>query len=42
MNYTVFGEVVSGMEVVDKIAAAQTGAADRPLTDINFSIKLVE
>jgi cyclophilin family peptidyl-prolyl cis-trans isomerase len=42
MNYTVFGEVVSGMDVVDKIAAAQTGDADRPMTDITFSIKLIE
>ena len=33
-NYTVFGEVVSGMEVVDRIAATQTRPEDnRPLVD---------
>jgi cyclophilin family peptidyl-prolyl cis-trans isomerase len=38
-NYTVFGEVVSGLEVVDKIASAQTSKAedrDRPLRDIRI------
>ena len=34
MNYTVFGRVTSGIEVVDKIAAVQTGAADRPVTPV--------
>lgn len=29
-NYTVFGEVVEGLEVVEKIAAVKTGEADRP------------
>lgn len=33
-NYTVFGEVVSGMEIVDKIAASKTNEHDRPLKDI--------
>jgi cyclophilin family peptidyl-prolyl cis-trans isomerase len=33
-DYTVFGEVVSGMSVVDKIAAVKTYAVDRPLNDI--------
>lgn len=33
-GYAVFGEVVSGMAVVDKIAAVATGAADRPVTDV--------
>lgn len=35
-NYTVFGEVVSGMDVVDKIAGAKRDRADRPLTDIRM------
>lgn len=29
-NYTVFGEVISGMEVIDKIAVVQTDERDRP------------
>ncbi|WP_339877126.1 peptidylprolyl isomerase [uncultured Algoriphagus sp.] len=33
-SYTVFGEVISGMDVVDKIAAAQTNKEDRPINDI--------
>ncbi len=33
-GYTVFGETLSGLEVVDKIAATKTGANDRPEKDI--------
>lgn len=32
--YTIFGHVVSGQEVVDKIANVQTGAGDRPVTPV--------
>lgn len=32
--YTVFGKVVEGLEVVDKIAAEETGRADRPTEPI--------
>jgi cyclophilin family peptidyl-prolyl cis-trans isomerase len=35
-NYTVFGEVISGMEVVDTIAATQTGQFDRPVSDVRI------
>ena len=35
-EYTVFGEVVRGMTVVDKIAAQQKDGADRPLDDIKI------
>lgn len=45
-NYTVFGEVVKGLEVVDKIAAVATSKAqdrDRPLQDVRIlSAKLVK
>lgn len=34
--YTVFGEVIDGMETVDKIEKAQTDNADRPKTDIRI------
>lgn len=40
--YTVFGEVISGIEVVDQIAAVQTGAADRPLEDIRMTVTVIE
>lgn len=35
-NYTVFGEVVKGMEVVDRIATAARDKANRPLQDIRI------
>ena len=35
-DYTVFGEVISGMDVVDKIAAQQKDGADRPIEDIKI------
>ena len=34
--YTVFGEVVEGMEAVERIEAAKTGRADRPVEDIRI------
>ena len=44
-NYTIFGEVVSGMETVDKIAAEPTSKGDdmnRPLQDVRIlSTKLI-
>lgn len=33
-NYTVFGEVISGMDVIDAIAAVATNKQDRPVKDI--------
>jgi peptidyl-prolyl cis-trans isomerase A (cyclophilin A) len=33
-KHTIFGEVTKGTDVVDAIAAAPTGAGDRPRTDI--------
>lgn len=42
-DYTVFGEVVSGMEIVDKIATQEKDGADRPLKDIKIvSAKIIE
>ena len=41
MNYTIFGEVESGLEVVDKIAAAPRDANNRPLTDIRMKMKII-
>ena len=41
MNYTVFGEVESGLEVVDKIAGTATGNNNRPLQDIRMKIELI-
>lgn len=42
-QYTVFGEVVEGMDVVDKIQQVATDPADRPVDDIKIiSAKVVE
>lgn len=35
-QYTVYGEVVEGMDVVDKIQNVATGKADRPVTDVRI------
>lgn len=42
MNYTVFGEVVSGLDVIDKIAHSAKDKDDRPLTDIKMKITLMK
>ena len=35
-TYTVFGEVIEGLDVVDKIASVQTNSKDKPLYDIKI------
>ncbi len=40
-NYTVFGEVISGLNVIDKIAAVQTKPGDRPLKNVVMKIRLL-
>lgn len=42
MNYTVFGEVIEGFDVIDKIAAVKKGRADRPKEDIKMTMKIVK
>jgi len=42
MDYTVFGEVESGLEVIDKIASVATDGANRPLGDIHMYIEVVK
>ncbi len=34
--YTVFGQVIDGMEVIDRIAAVETGPRDRPEEDVRI------
>ncbi|HKK79677.1 MAG TPA: peptidylprolyl isomerase [Phaeodactylibacter sp.] len=41
-QYTVFGEVVEGMDVVSKIAAAPRNATDRPKADIRMRVEIVD
>ena len=41
-SYTVFGEVVEGLEVVDIVASLPTDSNDRPIDDVTYRITLVE
>jgi peptidyl-prolyl cis-trans isomerase B (cyclophilin B) len=41
-GYTVFGQVVSGLDVIDKIAGVPTGPGDVPLNEIKMNISIVE
>ena len=41
-DYTVFGEVIEGMDVIDKIAAVQIGNSDRPVTDVTMKVKVIK
>lgn len=42
-EYTVYGEVIAGMDVVDKIEAVATDKGDRPLDDVHIiSVRIVE
>lgn len=43
-NYTIFGEVLSGQNIVDKISMVETDSKDRPKKDIfikNMTVKIV-
>ena len=41
-GYTVFGEVVAGFEVIDKIASVKTDKGNKPLEPVVMSIKIIE
>jgi len=40
-NYTVYGEVVSGIDMVDRIAAVKKDECDRPATDVPMRVELL-
>jgi len=40
-NYTVFGEVIKGLDVLDKIAALPKDGNDRPLQDVRMKMKML-
>lgn len=42
MDYTIFGEVIEGLDVVDKVAAVKKDKRDRPEEDIKMTIKIVK
>ena len=39
-DYTVFGEVIEGLDIIDKIAAVQTDRADRPVEDVWMKMRI--
>ena len=39
--YTVFGEVVKGMDVIDKIADVKTDQNDRPVKDVVMKVEVL-
>jgi len=45
-DYTVFGEVIEGMEVIELIAAMETfktgGVKDRPIEDVKMTLTIIE
>jgi cyclophilin family peptidyl-prolyl cis-trans isomerase len=42
-GYTVFGETIKGLDVIDSIAAVKTDSNDRPLTDVHIvKVRLIK
>ena len=41
MNYTVFGQVTQGLNIIDSIATVRTLQGDRPAEDVKFNIEIV-
>jgi cyclophilin family peptidyl-prolyl cis-trans isomerase len=41
-SYTVFGEVIEGLEIIDRIAAVETDRRDRPMAEVRvLSMKII-
>ncbi|NNF32795.1 MAG: peptidylprolyl isomerase [Saprospiraceae bacterium] len=40
LEYTVFGEVVEGIEVIDKLCSVQTDPRNRPVQDIKMKVRI--
>lgn len=41
-EYTIFGEVISGLEVIDEIAKVRTIVNDKPAEDVKMEVKVLE
>jgi cyclophilin family peptidyl-prolyl cis-trans isomerase len=41
-EYTVFGHIIKGLEVIDKIAAVQKDGRDRPTKDVKMKIRVIK
>ena len=41
-GYTVFGEVIKGLDVIDQIAAVSTDSRDRPIEDVKMTMTMLK
>ncbi len=41
-DYTVFGKVVKGLDVIDKIASVETNPGDRPKKDVKMKVRVIK
>lgn len=41
-EYTVFGQVIEGLDVIDKMATVKTAAGDRPVENLKMTVKIEE
>ncbi|MFK7948153.1 MAG: peptidylprolyl isomerase [Saprospiraceae bacterium] len=42
MDYTVFGQVIEGIHIIDKLAAVPVGANNRPTKDVPMKVRVVK
>jgi len=42
MEYTVFGQVIEGLDIIDSIAAVRTARGDRPLEDVTMRMRIID
>ena len=40
-NYTVFGYVVEGLDIIDSVASVPTGAGNRPMSDVRMAMEVI-
>jgi cyclophilin family peptidyl-prolyl cis-trans isomerase len=41
-NYTAYGEIVKGLEMVDSVAAVKTAPGDRPVEDVKMEVSVLK
>ena len=41
-QYTIFGKVIDGFDVIDSIASVETDTADKPLDDIVINLIVIK
>lgn len=41
-GYTVFGEIIDGLDVIDKIAAIAVDSKNRPITDVKMTVEVLK